>query len=291
MRGVEDNEESPHFSTRSEALVWEALRTQLQPGEVVLTGLRFSDVKYGDVEADMIVLFPDAGAVVLEIKGGDVSHSNGEYFVKSGRGTRRSHPFAQARKAKHALRRFLDRQPEWKQSLLRTEWMVVLPFMDLEGDIGPEGRRELIIDRSQLPALRDLMHAQITSPLNADPYPEGEWADTALTLLLRYKSSRPQATRHRLFRAHRRGAIISSALLGVALAACLVLAVSCAGNRSPSNNPAPAISNGCNPNYAPCLPVSDDLDCTDIAEVVTVVKEDPYGLDRDGDGTACESFR
>lgn len=53
-----------------------------------------------------------------------------------------------------------------------------------------------------------------------------------------------------------------------------------------------AVSPTCHPAYTPCLPVVDDLDCPDVVALglapVTVVGEDVYGLDADGDGVGCE---
>jgi len=46
---------------------------------------------------------------------------------------------------------------------------------------------------------------------------------------------------------------------------------------------------GCAPGYEPCLPITDDLNCSDVDGPVTVTGEDQYGLDRDGDGTGCDS--
>jgi hypothetical protein len=48
---------------------------------------------------------------------------------------------------------------------------------------------------------------------------------------------------------------------------------------------------GCEPGYSPCLPVAGDLDCSDIPAAkkpVRVSGSDPYRLDGDGDGLACE---
>jgi hypothetical protein len=48
---------------------------------------------------------------------------------------------------------------------------------------------------------------------------------------------------------------------------------------------------GCEPGYSPCLPRATDLNCDDIAAAkkpVHVTGDDPYGLDADGDGSACE---
>lgn len=45
----------------------------------------------------------------------------------------------------------------------------------------------------------------------------------------------------------------------------------------------------CQVGYDPCLPVVADLDCSDINGSVRVTGDDPYRLDRDGDGIGCES--
>jgi hypothetical protein len=48
---------------------------------------------------------------------------------------------------------------------------------------------------------------------------------------------------------------------------------------------------GCQPGYSPCLPRVADLNCSDIPaskRPVRVTGSDPYRLDGDGDGVACE---
>ncbi|MFC7676824.1 excalibur domain-containing protein [Mycolicibacterium sp. GCM10028919] len=53
----------------------------------------------------------------------------------------------------------------------------------------------------------------------------------------------------------------------------------------------------CDPNYEPCVPVDSDVDCASgsgngpsyVDGPVSVVGEDIYELDRDGNGTGCES--
>lgn len=52
----------------------------------------------------------------------------------------------------------------------------------------------------------------------------------------------------------------------------------------------------CHPSYTPCVPIDDDVDCAGgsgngpsyVAGPITVIGPDDYGLDRDGDGVACE---
>lgn len=59
----------------------------------------------------------------------------------------------------------------------------------------------------------------------------------------------------------------------------------------PAPAPAPARaqqSSDCMSGYEPCLPVTGDLNCPDVDGPITVTGDDPYRLDQDGDGTACE---
>lgn len=55
------------------------------------------------------------------------------------------------------------------------------------------------------------------------------------------------------------------------------------------------ISNACDPNYSPCVPIDTDVDCAGgggngpsyLNGSATVIGVDVYDLDRDGDGIAC----
>ncbi|ODQ91297.1 excalibur domain-containing protein [Mycolicibacterium flavescens] len=56
-------------------------------------------------------------------------------------------------------------------------------------------------------------------------------------------------------------------------------------------------SSDCDSNYSGCVPVASDVDCAGgsgngpeyVAGPITVIGDDIYELDRDGDGTACDS--
>ena len=63
--------ENPAFTTTSEKQVWECLRETLTDQDVLLANLRLTDEKK-DYEADLVVLMPGVGAIVLEVKGGPV---------------------------------------------------------------------------------------------------------------------------------------------------------------------------------------------------------------------------
>jgi hypothetical protein len=66
----------------------------------------------------------------------------------------------------------------------------------------------------------------------------------------------------------------------------------------PEPQPEPEPASGCYPNYSgACVPISSDVDCAGgsgngpayVDGPVTVVGADIYDLDRDGDGTGCDS--
>lgn len=69
------------------------------------------------------------------------------------------------------------------------------------------------------------------------------------------------------------------------------------GTESPPEESEPEPDPECDPNYSgACVPVASDVDCADgsgdgpayVRGPVRVVGDDVYGLDRDGDGVACE---
>ena len=177
--------ERPVFQTESERVVWEALRASLQDGEVLIHGLRFSDGQAGDVEIDLMLLSPSRGVAVIEVKGGHVSYQDGQWTTRNGNGgVRRIHPTDQARRAKHSLRRYLDRQPEWGKGLIRSQWFLAMPLTQVEGDMGPDGRREQLIGAADLPRIRDMIDVGLSSVPREPAVPEGPWVDQAVGLLM-----------------------------------------------------------------------------------------------------------
>lgn len=323
----------------AEHAVGQALKSQLLPGEVLLESVRFSDPRHGDVEVDFLVLFPDAGVAVIEVKGGTVSFADGQWLTRNKDRSRRIDPIRQARGAKHALRRYLDRQEEWHHGLVRSEWFIAMPDTVVVADMGPEARRELLLGADDIDDLRTRLRLVLMSSLNRDQVPPEGWVDDAVSLLLRGDQSSTGcevrgvdhlepgqgrgigwiaaslmlivsgalslganvvggwrglvvlatalcaggylARRSRVLAdllVNRRAALATS----VGLALGLVLAIGIYG---------PAVSEGdCHPGYLPCIPVAENVDCTDIRVVVRVVGNDDYGLDRDGDGVGCETY-
>ena len=69
----------------------------------------------------------------------------------------------------------------------------------------------------------------------------------------------------------------------------------CHRTQAPTRNTTPRGS-GCNSNYSGCVPNASDVDCAGgggngpeyVRGPIRVIGNDIYGLDRDGDGIACE---
>lgn len=272
----------PRESNGSEREVLAALRAQLLPGELLLEGVRISDPKNGDIEADFIVLFPDAGAAVIEVKGGEVTYENGEWVTRRKNYSRRIHPIQQARGAKHALRRYLDRQPEWNHGLIRSQWFIVMPHTPVNGDFGPEGRREQLIGAGELGELRERVRAELLATELTEQVPPAGWVEDVYSLLVRANRAEvniAQSTRWRGWVAgHKWWVGVAAIVLVAALAAGSVMLL---GRESTPQ--------GCEPGYIPCVPIARDINCNVLNFAVQVTGVDVYGLDRDGDGIGCET--
>ena len=278
--------------TGSEEQVRALIQSQLRANEVLLEGLRFTDPRHGDVEADFLILIPGSGIAVIEVKGGDVTLEDGQWLAQYGNIQRRIDPIEQARRVKHALRRYLDRQDEWTTGLVRAEWFVVLPFTDITSDMSTEARRELLIGKGDLGELVQRVRTALDSTLNNDPRPDADSIELALSLLLRKRDLDEEIKPTEQTR-WKKPAIWGS----VAAAALLITGGLIYSNSrelvaetevEPRSN---QIAGQCDPNYEPCIPLQDDLSCSDVREVVTVIGEDIHGFDRDGDGVGCEIYQ
>ncbi|GAA4124027.1 ATP-binding domain-containing protein [Knoellia locipacati] len=149
--------ESPSFSTESEREVWSTVLEKGDEDWTVLANVRLTDEKK-DHELDLIVLMPDIGVVVVEVKGGSVHVDSHGRWRQSSRGEDRViHPIDQARDGKYALRQYVERDPRWRESSrtrVRFGHSVVVPYTDLPDDFEmPDCPRWSIHDRGDLKAL------------------------------------------------------------------------------------------------------------------------------------------
>ena len=92
--------------------MWQRLRDGLGPDCVLMANVRLTD-EDKDHEADLVVLMPEAGVLVLEVKGGAVWHDEGGWWIRRGEVDERCWPVDQARDAKYAIRRYVESDPRW----------------------------------------------------------------------------------------------------------------------------------------------------------------------------------
>ena len=170
--------------TATERQVREAIQRHLGEDDVLISGLRLHDNTYGDVEIDLIVLMPNAGVGIVEVKGGTITYADGTWHQSGKDGTKEIDPAAQARRGWHSFRRFIERQPSWSRGRLRGDWFLAFPQTHVppDEDMGPEGRRETIIaEGEELEAayrIWDVLNRPQDKPL-----PAPGWVDQILELL------------------------------------------------------------------------------------------------------------
>lgn len=144
--------EEPTFVTNSEREVWQRARRQLE-GCVLLPNFRLSDARK-DHEADLVVLMPESGIVIVEVKGSHVWYDDGWLIERNGEPAR-VHPVDQARDACYALRSYVERDPRWgSRSRVRWSHHVVLANTTLADDFAtPDAPRWQISGANDLDQL------------------------------------------------------------------------------------------------------------------------------------------
>ena len=140
----------PTFPTDSEREVWERLVAKGGDDWTLMANLRLTDERK-DHELDVVVLMPDVGVLVLEVKGGQVRVEGDDWVTGTGDHRRVIHPVSQARDGKYALRRYIETDPRWKQSSrsrVRFGHAVVTPYTALADDFAtPDCPRWMIHGR------------------------------------------------------------------------------------------------------------------------------------------------
>ena len=173
--------EVPMFADPSEQVVFDLLRGQLRPEDVVITNQRFLDEKK-DHELDLLVLMPGYGVVAVEVKGGSISHDGARWSQRSAGGhVRRINPVHQVRGAMYAARDYVYADPRWRESSrtrIRWGYAVVFPFADLEDDFAvPEAPRWVLHGSGDLASLRDRLRDVVSRQDNDYRAPDVEDID------------------------------------------------------------------------------------------------------------------
>lgn len=151
----------PHFpypddpQRQAEATVFDQF-SKLQDKWTIIYSLSWHGERSGrtgDGEADFVLLHPQYGFFVAEVKGGErVFIENGQWYTKP-HGRQQSEkirdPFEQALSASKTIDRWLSEN--WQgPKLSPLGHFVVFPGHIQIGDISPAGRRDIIVDRKDL---------------------------------------------------------------------------------------------------------------------------------------------
>lgn len=148
--------EDPRFTTESERMVWERLRDSLRPQDTLVANYRLTDTRK-DHEADLVVVMPDVGLVVVEIKGSGVRVEDGKWSIRRHGKRVPIDPVGQVRDAKYAIRQYIESDRRWADSSrgkVRFAHAVVTPFVGLGLDFDlADCPRWMIHDREDLPEL------------------------------------------------------------------------------------------------------------------------------------------
>jgi len=103
-----------------------------------------------DGETDFLIVHPELGILVVEVKGGNIRYSgieaqwySGEFLIKD--------PFQQATESKYSLLGILREQPYWYQRWITIGHAVAFPDVVVtQARLRPDSPRDIILDKSQL---------------------------------------------------------------------------------------------------------------------------------------------
>ena len=157
--------EQPEFGQGqlAEKAVWSALKNSL-PDECVLAhSVQVRDGR-SEHEIDLLVLWTGVGMAAIEVKGGQVSIADGQWYQSDRSAKRRIlSPVAQSQSSMHALKNWLEDHLGSRLSS-RSVYMVSLPYTDVPRDWTMAGcPRPLILDQSDTKSPADLVRRAIES--------------------------------------------------------------------------------------------------------------------------------
>lgn len=122
----------PPFRSGAEELLWKKLRSQLPEGSFLAANVRLH-CHEDCYEADLVVGYPNLGFVVIEVKGGQVRHTDTGWVQDTHEGTKPIDPAGQADRGKRLLDSYA-RARGWSHGPLRFEHLVAFPDVEF----GPE---------------------------------------------------------------------------------------------------------------------------------------------------------
>lgn len=155
--------QDPEFTekTAAEQKVFEILRRNLPDDVLLFHSVQLRNQR-AEHEIDLLVLWPQVGIAVIEVKGGRLTVEDGTWYQSDSKGKHKiQSPMAQVQSAAHALKSVLF--PLMGTPITsRLADVVCFPYTDWPDHYSSVGvPRELIIDRAQLEDLAPLLRSAI----------------------------------------------------------------------------------------------------------------------------------
>lgn len=155
--------EEPEFAEghAAERSVWETLRATL-PDDVVLAHSVLVRDGRAEHEIDVLVLWPGVGMAAIEVKGGQISVDNGQWFQSDKGGKHKiQSPVAQSQSSLHAFKNWISTQLGTPLTS-RFAYMVAFPYTPVPKAWTMAGcPRALVLDQGDCVSPSDLIRAAI----------------------------------------------------------------------------------------------------------------------------------
>jgi len=176
--------EQPAFTTESEREVWERLRDGVGPDDVLLANLRLTD-EVKDHEADLVLLMPEVGIVVIEVKGSSVWRDDTGWWQQRRGQPVRIDPVEQVRTTKYALRTYVAHDPRWaRRNHVAWAHAVVAPYSDFDADYSaPDAPRWSLHDRADQEHLMERMRDNAVRARQGKLAPTADEVDLVVEIL------------------------------------------------------------------------------------------------------------
>lgn len=155
--------EEPEFGDGqlAEKVMWEALKDSLPDDAVLAHSVQLRDGR-AEHEIDLLVLWPGVGLAAIEVKGGQVTVANGQWY-QSGKSEKHKilSPIAQSQGSMHAFKNWIAPRLGAQVSS-RFAYMVSLPYTSVPHDWDMAGcPRSLILDQADTGSAADLIRTAI----------------------------------------------------------------------------------------------------------------------------------
>lgn len=136
--------------------MWTRLRDGLGEDDVLIANLRLTD-DVQDHEADLVVLMPEIGIVVIEVKGGSVWHDADGWSIRRGGRVSAIDPVNQVMRTKYAVRDYVRQDDRWgRRHHVAWGHALVTPYSRFPDDFSlPDCPRWMLHDQGDLDGLVD----------------------------------------------------------------------------------------------------------------------------------------